>query len=61
MDKKVGDWNTMIITLKGDRVLVSVNGDKENPVEKLLDLPASEYEAALAEIERIKNPTSPEK
>jgi hypothetical protein len=27
---KVGEWNTLEITLKGDRVLVSVNGEKVN-------------------------------
>lgn len=43
-----------------DALVVSVNGDAENPVEKLLDLPSSEYEAVLKEIEKIKNPTKPE-
>jgi hypothetical protein len=42
-------------------LLVSVNGDAENPVEKLLDLPSTEYDAVLKEIENIKNPTTPEK
>jgi len=27
---KVGEWNTLEITLKGDRVMVSVNGEKVN-------------------------------
>ncbi len=27
---KVGEWNTLEITLKGDRVIVSVNGEKVN-------------------------------
>jgi hypothetical protein len=43
-----------------DALVVSVNGDAENAVERLLDLPSSEYEAVLKEIEKIKNPTKPE-
>lgn len=42
-------------------LIVSVNGDVESPVEKLLDLPSPEYDAVLKEIETIKNPTTPEK
>jgi len=42
-------------------LLVSVDGDGENPVDKLLDLPSTEYDAVLKEIETIKNPTTPEK
>jgi hypothetical protein len=42
-------------------LIVSVNGDAENPVETFLDLPSADYDAVLAEIEHIKNPTTPEK
>lgn len=42
-------------------LLVSVNGDSERPVETLLDLPSTEYDAVLKEVEKIKNPTTPEK
>ena len=42
-------------------LVVSVNGDAENPVEKLLDLPSTEYDAVLKEVETIKNPTTPGK
>jgi hypothetical protein len=43
-----------------DFLIVSVNGSAETPVEKLLDLPSTEYDAVLKEIETIKNPTTPE-
>jgi hypothetical protein len=42
-------------------LLVSINGETENAVEKLLDLPSTEYDFVLKEIEKIKNPTTPEK
>jgi hypothetical protein len=42
-------------------LLVSVNDNTTAPVEALLDLPSSEYDAVLKEIETIKNPTKPEK
>jgi hypothetical protein len=42
-----------------DYLVVSVNGETENAVEKLLDLPSTEYDAVLKEIEKIKNPTKP--
>jgi hypothetical protein len=42
-----------------DYLVVSVNGDTDKPVEKLLDLPSTEYDAVLKEIEKIKNPTMP--
>jgi hypothetical protein len=42
-----------------DYLVVSVNGEPENAVEKLLDLPSTELEAVLKEIEKIKNPTKP--
>ena len=41
------------------KFVVSLNGDTDNPVEKLLDLPSTEYEAVFAEVEKIKNPTTP--
>jgi hypothetical protein len=41
-------------------LLVSVNGNTTAPVEVLLDLPSTEYDAVLKEIEKIKNPTTPE-
>ncbi|AVT83664.1 hypothetical protein [Rhodopseudomonas palustris] len=41
-------------------LLVSVNGNMDNPVEALLDLPATEYDAVVEEINKITNPTSPE-
>jgi hypothetical protein len=44
-----------------ETLLVSVNGEVENAVEKLLDLPSTEYDAVLKKIEEIKNPTTPEK
>jgi hypothetical protein len=44
-----------------DYLVVSVDDETENPVEKLLDLPSTEYDAVLKEIEKIKNPTTPEK
>jgi hypothetical protein len=43
------------------KFVVSLNNDTENPVEKLLDLPSTEYDAVLKEVEKIKNPTTPEK
>ena len=36
---KVGDWNTMEITLKGDRVLVSVNGIAVNDFDPTKPVP----------------------
>jgi hypothetical protein len=42
-------------------LLVSVDGDTTAPVDKLLDLPSTEYDAVLKEIEKIKNPTTPGK
>jgi hypothetical protein len=42
-----------------DYLVVSLNGETENAVEKLLDLPSTEYDAVLKEIEKIKNPTMP--
>jgi hypothetical protein len=42
-------------------LVVSVDGDSITPVDKLLDLPSSEYAAVVAEINKIQNPTTPEK
>jgi hypothetical protein len=42
-------------------LLVSIDGDTNGPVEKLLDLPSTEYEAVVKEINKIQNPTTPEK
>lgn len=40
-------------------LVVSVDGDTTAPVDKLLDLPASEYDAVKKEIDLIQNPTTP--
>jgi hypothetical protein len=42
-------------------LVVSIDGDPADPVAKLLDLPSSEYEAVVKEINKITNPTTPEK
>ncbi|HLH93547.1 MAG TPA: hypothetical protein VKW08_00370 [Xanthobacteraceae bacterium] len=49
-------------------LLVSIDGiadntdnDKNAVVNRLLDLPASEYDAVVKEINKIQNPTAPEK
>jgi hypothetical protein len=42
-----------------DALLVSVDGDTASPVEKLLDLPAVDYEAIVKEVNAIQNPTTP--
>ena len=44
-----------------DYLIVSVDGDAENPVEKFLDLPSVDYDAVTEEIEYIKDPTKPRK
>lgn len=41
-------------------LIISIDGVSDNPVEKLLDLPSTEYDAVLKEIEKIKNPTTPQ-
>jgi hypothetical protein len=41
-------------------LLVSVDGDVTNPVDQLLDLPATEYEAVIKEVNAIQNPTMPQ-
>jgi hypothetical protein len=40
-------------------LLVSVDGNTATPVDALLDLPSTEYDAVFKEIENIKNPTKP--
>jgi hypothetical protein len=40
-------------------VLVSLDGNTENVLEQLLDLPSSEYDAVKAEVDKITNPTKP--
>jgi hypothetical protein len=42
-------------------LLVSIDGDAAAPVDKLLDLPSAEYDAVVKEINKIQNPTTPEK
>jgi hypothetical protein len=42
-------------------LIVSFDGSTETPVEKLLALPSSEYEAVVQEVNRIQNPTKPQK
>lgn len=44
-----------------DFLIVSIDGDTMEPVEKLLDLPSTEYEAVVKEVNKIQNPTTPEK
>jgi hypothetical protein len=40
--------------------LVSIDDDISAPIDKLLDLPAAEYEAVVKEVNAIQNPTSRE-
>lgn len=40
-------------------VLASFDGSAENPLERLLDLPQTEYDAVKAEVDKITNPTNP--
>ena len=42
-------------------LLVSVDSETNAPLEALLQLPASEYAAVKAEIDKITNPTTPAK
>ena len=42
-------------------MVVSVDGDPNSPLEKLLDLPSAEYDFVKLEINSIANPTTPEK
>jgi hypothetical protein len=42
-------------------LLVSIDGDTNAPVAKLEELPESEYNAVLAEVQKIRVPFKPEK
>jgi len=42
-------------------LVVSVDGETNAPVDKLLEFPAAEYEAVVKEVNKIQNPTTPEK
>lgn len=42
-------------------LLVSLDGETSAPLEKLLDLPSAEYDFVLKEVNKIQNPTTPEK
>ena len=42
-------------------LLVSIDGDATAAVEKLLDLPSTEYEAVIKEVNAIQNPSNPTK
>jgi hypothetical protein len=42
-------------------LLVSIDGETNAPIDKLLDLPAPQYEAVIKEVNQIQNPTTPEK
>src|SRR5438105_15938549 len=41
-------------------LLVSIDGDVSAPIDTLLDLPSTEYNAVVFEINKIQNPTKPE-
>jgi hypothetical protein len=42
-------------------LVVSFNEEKNDPITALMQQPASEYEAVVAEINKIQNPTKPQK
>jgi hypothetical protein len=42
-------------------LLVSIDGNTTAPIDVLLDLPSTEYEAVVKEVNMIQNPTTPEK
>jgi len=42
-------------------LVVSVNGSTDNAAQAVLSLPKTEYQAVIAEINKIRNPTTPEK
>jgi hypothetical protein len=44
-----------------DILIVSIDSETASPVDKLLDLPASEYDAVVKEVNTIQNPETPEK
>jgi hypothetical protein len=41
-------------------LLVSLDGSTDNTLERLLDLPSTEYDAVKAEVDKITNPTTPQ-
>jgi hypothetical protein len=42
-------------------LLVSIDGETQDVVDKLLDFPSTEYDAVIKEVNAIQNPTSREK
>lgn len=42
-------------------LVVSVNGDKENVLQKVLDLPKADFDEVLKEVDVIQNGLAPEK
>jgi hypothetical protein len=42
-------------------LVVSFDGDTTAPITKLLDLPSAEYDEVVKEVNKIQNPTTPEK
>lgn len=44
-----------------EMLLVSINDNTHTPFDTLLSLPASEYEAVRVEVEKLLDPTTPEK
>ena len=42
-------------------LVVSVDGDASAPVDTLLDMLSTEYDAVVKEVNKIQNPTMPEK
>jgi hypothetical protein len=42
-------------------LLVSLDGDTNAPIDKLLELPSDIYNEVIAEVNKITNPTTPEK
>ena len=42
-------------------LVVSFDGSTENPIAKLLDLPSTEYEEVMEQVNKIQNPTTPQK
>jgi hypothetical protein len=40
-------------------LLVSIDGDSTSPIDKLLDMPSTEYEFVIKEMNQVQNPTTP--
>lgn len=61
----VGDVSGAFLVEQEKKVLrflvVSVDGVTEEAADKLLDLPSTEYDAVKTEVDKIQNPTTPEK